>query len=139
MMPVSLRMTSSETRRLARFLGWFSIGLGTVELLATRPLAQALGMQGQERLLQLYGLREIASGAGILATESAASVWSRVGGDALDVGTLALQLHDDNPKKANVAATIAAVGGISLLDWACAQGLAATETGYGGLNGAART
>lgn len=129
MPPASLQLMSSESRNLARALGWFSIALGAVELLAPQRLARMLGMHGHEAVLQLYGLRELASGAAILATGgSAASVWSRVGGDALDAGTLALQLHPDNPKRANVAVALAAVGGISLLDWACAQALSAEQT-----------
>ena len=50
--------------RLARVLGWFSFGLGLVELLAPRRLTHALGMEGQENLVRLYGAREIGSGAG---------------------------------------------------------------------------
>ncbi|AVT80964.1 hypothetical protein [Rhodopseudomonas palustris] len=123
MTSASLQMTPSESRRLARLLGWVSLGLGAAEVLAPHRLARALGMEGNEHLLQLYGAREIASGVAILTTESAASVWSRVGGDALDVGTLALQLRRDNPKRGNVALALAAVGGITMLDWACAQAL----------------
>lgn len=127
MTSASLQMTPSESRRLARFLGWVSLGLGAAELAAPRRLARALGMQGHEPLLQLYGAREIASGVAILSTESASSVWSRVGGDALDIGTLALQLRRDNPKRGNVALALAAVGGITMLDWACAQALTTTD------------
>lgn len=127
MTSASLQMTPSESRRLARFLGWVSLGLGAAEVAAPRRLARALGMQGHEPLLQLYGAREIASGVAILSTESASSVWSRVGGDALDIGTLALQLRHDNPKRGNVALALAAVGGITMLDWACAQALTTTD------------
>ncbi|WP_156332357.1 hypothetical protein [Rhodopseudomonas sp. AAP120] len=127
MTKASLQMTSTESRQLARALGWFSLALGAAELIAPNRLTRALGMRGSEGLVQLYGLREIASGVSILSTESAASVWSRVAGDALDVGTLALHLRDDNRKKANVAVAIAAVGGIALLDLACAAGLSKNE------------
>lgn len=127
MTSASLQMTPSESRRLARFLGWVSLGLGAAEVAAPRRLARALGMQGHEPLLQLYGAREIASGVAILSTESASSVWSRVGGDAIDIGTLALQLRRDNPKRGNVALALAAVGGITMLDWACAQALTTTD------------
>jgi len=44
--------------RLAGGLGWFSIGLGLLELTAAGPLARGLGMRGQENLLRAYGLRE---------------------------------------------------------------------------------
>ncbi|MFC7551316.1 hypothetical protein ACFQU7_01900 [Pseudoroseomonas wenyumeiae] len=34
--------------QMARGLGWFSIGLGLMELFAARSLARSLGMQGQK-------------------------------------------------------------------------------------------
>ena len=52
--------------KAARGLGWFSIGVGMAEILMPGTLARALNMQGREGLLQLYGLREIATGLGIL-------------------------------------------------------------------------
>ena len=50
----------------ARGLGWFSIGLGVTEVLMPRALARAVGIPGASGLVFLYGLREIASGLGIL-------------------------------------------------------------------------
>src|SRR3954471_18313965 len=68
---------------LARFLGWFSIGLGMAELLAPREMARLGGVR-QEGLLQAYGLREIATGIGILSSPQPAGwLWARVAGDAL--------------------------------------------------------
>lgn len=127
MTKASLQMTPSETRRLARALGWFSLALGAAELIAPHRITRALGMQGSEGLVQLYGLREIASGVAILSTESATSVWSRVAGDALDLGTLGMHLGEDNDKQTNVAAAVAMVGGVTLLDAACAASLSAIE------------
>ena len=40
--------------QLGRALGWFSIGLGIVELLAPRRLARTLGMQGKEDIIRAY-------------------------------------------------------------------------------------
>jgi hypothetical protein len=116
------QMHPHETRRLARFLGWFSVGLGVAEMVAPRQFTRALGMSGQEPLLQLYGAREIASGVAILTTESSAAVWSRVGGDALDIGTLAINMPE-NPKMPNVMLAVGAVAGITMLDWMCARAL----------------
>src|SRR3954468_7527160 len=53
--------------KVANFLGWFSIGLGLVELTAPRTLARAIGVKGNPLLLRLFGLREIASGIAILS------------------------------------------------------------------------
>src|SRR4051812_10375956 len=61
------RPTHPQSVPLARTLGWFSIGLGLVEVLAPRALARFIGVSGEHRmLLRLFGLREMASGVGIL-------------------------------------------------------------------------
>src|SRR3954463_14968532 len=79
---------------LARFLGYFSIGLGLAEVLAPRAMARLTGVR-QEGLLQAYGLREIASGVGILSCSRPTEwLWSRVAGDALDLATLAQNLTE---------------------------------------------
>jgi hypothetical protein len=110
---------------MARGLGWFSIGLGLAEVLAPRALTRGLGMQGSEQLLQAYGLREIATGIGILSSEQAAPwIWGRVAGDALDIATLATGLKEDNPKRDNVGIALAAVAGVTALDLVCGVSLA---------------
>lgn len=101
----------------ARGLGWFSLGLGAAELLAPQQLAETLGMEGQERLIQLYGAREVAAGLGCLSQNPPTPwVWGRVAGDALDIATLLAYLTPDNPKRHNVAFALAAVVGVTLLD-----------------------
>jgi hypothetical protein len=113
---------------LARGLGWFSIARGLTELIAARPLARALGMDDGETLLQAYGVREIATGIGVLAADDPAPwIWGRVGGDALDLATLATGLDEDNPQRANVGLAIAAVAAVTAVDLVCATGLSAGE------------
>jgi hypothetical protein len=114
----------SATDTLARGLGVFSIALGVAEVIAPRALARALGMDGHETLIRAYGLREIASGIGILAAEDPTPwMWGRVAGDALDVATLMPGLDRDNPQRGNVALALAAVGGVTALDIYCSQTL----------------
>lgn len=108
--------------RLGKALGWFSLGLGLVELLAPRQITRALGMEGQEALVRAYGLREISSGVLSLSTERNLGLWSRVGGDGIDIATLLTAVRDDNPKKQNVTTALALVAGITLLDIMAAQG-----------------
>jgi hypothetical protein len=110
-----------STDRLARALGWFSIGLGLTELLAPRSITRALGMQGRERLVCAYGLREIASGILCLSIDKHAGLWSRMAGDGLDITTLLGALRDDNPKRDNVASALTMVLGITLLDFIVAK------------------
>jgi hypothetical protein len=111
--------------RMARNLGWLSLGLGAVELLAPKRVTQALGMEGDEGLIQAYGLREVAAGVLSLSTDKEVGLWSRVAGDGLDMATLAGAMHYHNPKKGNVAIAMLMVGGITLLDLATAQQVSA--------------
>lgn len=118
---------------LAQGLGLFSIGLGIVELLSARSMADGLGLRGQERLVQAYGLREIATGIGILASrgeDRAPWLWGRVAGDALDVATLAAGMRDPDPdRRRNAGLAMAAVLGVTMLDLVAAQTLQ-PERGY---------
>lgn len=116
------RADDGET--LANGLGWFSIGLGLVEVLAPERLGEALGMEDRTELIRAYGVREIATGIGILARHRPAGwLWGRVAGDALDLATLATALTPDNPKWGNVMAAIGAVAGVAVLDVLCARQL----------------
>lgn len=122
------RRQRQTTRALANGLGWFSIGLGLVELVAAKRLARALGLRGQESLIQAYGLREIGNGIGILASRDKTPwLWGRVGGDALDLATLASGL--DGRHRQNVGVAMAAVAGVTALDVVCAQQLTAERYG----------
>lgn len=113
---------------LANFLGWFSIGLGLAEVLVPERLGEALGMEDWTDLIRAYGVREIASGMGILSGDHPTSwVWARVAGDALDLATLSARLTPGNRKRGNVAAAIAAVAGVTVLDVICGRQLAKHE------------
>lgn len=102
---------------LVRGIGLFSIGLGVAELVAPGKIAKTFGLEGKENLLRAYGVREIGSGIGTLSTDPTPALWSRVGGDALDLATLAFGAKgsDDRTKK-NAMIGIAAVAGITALD-----------------------
>lgn len=120
--------------RLARALGWFSIGLGVAELVAPGRIARTLGLEGKEGLIRAYGAREIASGVPTLSVDKQVGLASRIGGDALDLGTLALALRSDNPKRGNAAIATALVVGITLLDlyaYASTKAVHSREPGSG--------
>jgi hypothetical protein len=117
-------------RSLARGLGWFSIALGVAEVVAPHSLARWLGMRNSEPVLQTYGLREIGTGIGILASENPTNwVWSRVAGDGLDVATLAAGLNRRESNKSSIGIALAAVAGVAALDVLCAQSLS-RQNGY---------
>jgi hypothetical protein len=103
--------------RMARNLGWFSIGLGLAELVAPGKLAGALGLEGQENLIRGYGAREIGAGVWALSDTPAPAIWSRVAGDLLDLGTLAVGARNgDEEQRRNAGLAIAAVAGVTLVD-----------------------
>lgn len=114
--------------RLARALGWFSIGLGVTELVAPGRIARMLGLEGKEGLIRAYGAREIASAVPTLSVDKQVGLASRIAGDMLDLGTLALGLRRDNPKRDNAAIATALVVGITLLDLFAYTGVKAVHS-----------
>jgi hypothetical protein len=104
--------------RLARLLGWFSIGLGIAEMAAPGRIAKAVGLEGKETLLRAYGGREIAAGVGALSVDAGPAMWGRVAGNLLDLGTLAVALkqNEDEEKRRYAGYAIAAMVGVTLLD-----------------------
>ena len=75
-------------------------------------------------LIRAFGIREIASGIGILASaRKAPGVWARIGGDVLDLVTLGAALVRHGPKRANAAMALAAVAPVVALDVLCANEL----------------
>jgi hypothetical protein len=118
------RGAHSHYEGLAKGLGWFSIGLGLAELLAARPLCRALGMEGRETLIRAYGARELATGVAILMSHDPTPwIWGRVGGDALDIATLATGFEGENRQRDNLTAATIAVAGVTALDIYVANGL----------------
>jgi uncharacterized membrane protein len=105
----------------ARGLGWFSLGLGLAQLAAPRRVSRLIGVPDDDttrNTMFAIGLREIASGIGILASDRpAAPVWSRVGGDVMDLALLRRAMSSHRAEKNRLAAATAAVVGVTLLDW----------------------
>jgi uncharacterized membrane protein len=124
------RGTGGET--LADFLGFFSIGLGLAETLAPGAVARAIGVDPRSdrvrNTLRLMGMREITSGLGILSKQQPATwVWSRVAGDALDLGLLATAMTNPENKRGRTMFGIASVLGVTALDVMNARQLAQQE------------
>lgn len=114
--------------KLARGLGWFSIGLGLAEVLTPRGVAKIAGVRGNTALIRLFGLREIASGIAIFMQQNkqqkpAAALWSRVAGDALDLACLGAAFASPDSKKGRVTFATANVLAVTALDVICARQL----------------
>ena len=119
------RLENMKEERLARALGWFSIGLGLTEVAAPRGIAKLVGVRGDHPgLIRFLGMREIAHGIGILTQRRPVkAVWSRVVGDAVDLACLGAALASPYAKRNRVTAAMAAVLGVTVADALCAQQL----------------
>jgi uncharacterized membrane protein len=122
-----------RAERLARGLGWFSLGLGLTQLAAPRGVARMIGLRGDDgdrKAMIAIGMREIASGLGILTQERPTpGVWSRVGGDVMDLALLGRALSSDRINRNRAAAATVAVAGITVLDVLAGQRLATEADG----------
>ena len=124
-------LPSANAKRLARGLGWFSLGLGFTELLAPRFIARISGVSERRTgLIRLYGLREIASGIGIFARKNPApALWSRVAGDALDLTSLGIASTSPDAKKGWITFATANVLAVTALDVIAARQLSTGNNG----------
>jgi uncharacterized membrane protein len=114
----------SNPARMARTLGWFSIGLGLAEMTAPRALARLIGVPERRGLMRAFGAREIAAGVGLLRGRRPATwMWARVMGDALDLGALGTAMRSVRTDIGRAATATAAVVGVTALDVVCARQL----------------
>ena len=98
-------------RQLSLALGWFSVGVGLLQIFAPRGVGRAIGVGERPIVMRLCGLRELTTGIGLLSERSpAAFAWSRVAGDALNLALLrgALQSPDSSRARIAMAATVMA-------------------------------
>jgi hypothetical protein len=118
------------SRSAACSLGLFGIALGLAEVLAPRALARALGMRGNEAWIRACGVREIATGLGILTMRDATPwMWGRVAGDALDLATLGAGFAGRGRKAALTFAAMS-VAGVTLADVGTAKVLSELQRKY---------
>jgi uncharacterized membrane protein len=124
-------LSSASAKRLAKGLGWFSVGLGLAELLAPRAIASISGVSNKHTgLIRLYGLRELASGVAIFSQEKPTeAVWSRVAGDAIDLVSLGVACTAPDAKRGRVTFATANVLAVTALDVICAMQLSNGKQG----------
>jgi uncharacterized membrane protein len=130
------RRPDENVERRAKGLGWFSIGLGLAQIAAPRAVARFIGIRDDEETkntMFAIGLREITSGIGILSRPRAAGwVWSRVGGDLMDLALLGKAMSDEENDKGRVTAATAAVLGVTVVDFLTGQQLSQESNGSNG-------
>lgn len=115
---------AGSMQNTVRRLGWFSVGLGLAELLAPRAVSACLGLGDKPRAMTAFGLREVATGIGILASNDPTPwIWARVGGDFLDITAVATGTTSRNPRQTLALVAFAAVAGVTAVDVLCARWL----------------
>jgi uncharacterized membrane protein len=122
-----VQSSKNNTEALAIGLGWFSIALGVAELAAPSRMARLIGARDTDstrNTLRTFGAREIAAGIAILAEPGQARwLWSRVGGDALDLAWLGRAMGDHDAERDRLGMAAAAVAGVTALDVLAARQL----------------
>jgi len=114
-----------EYKKLGLGLGFFSIGLGLLEVAAPGRLARWLGVEGgtAKTIIALFGARELLAGGMLLRGPAVSTnVWNRVVGDGIDLAALGLAFGRSD-RKAAVAGALGFVAGATLLDAVTARGL----------------
>lgn len=111
---------------VANFLGLFSLGLGISQIVAPDSVARLIGVRPTDQTrstMRAVGMREIASGVGILGHQQhrADWLWSRVAGDAMDLVMLGRAMSNDRNERSRTTAAVAAVLGVTALDVMSAQ------------------
>jgi uncharacterized membrane protein len=102
---------------LTKALGWFSVGLGIAQIVAPRTISRMAGLGHSPILVRAVGLREIASGVGILNDRNPSGwLWSRVAGDAMDLAVLGTAARSPGIKGKRAVVAAATVAGITALD-----------------------
>lgn len=114
-----------DYKKLGLGLGFFSIGLGLLEVAAPGRIARWLGVDGggSKKVTRLFGARELLAGAMLLRGPAVSTnVWNRVIGDVMDLAALGLAFSRSD-RKPTTAGALAFVGGATLLDVVTARGL----------------
>lgn len=111
------RDKNAGSRQLVTALGWFSVGLGLVQLLAPRRMSRAIGVADYPAMMRMIGVRELVIGAGIL-TQPKQGPWlrARVAGDIKDLAMLGIAASTPRNRRSRVLTAASMVAGIAALD-----------------------
>ena len=130
--PRQCSVLGMDPDKVARGLGWFSIGLGAAELLAPGAIARICGSRNHKTLIRAYGARELAAGIGLLTTARPAPwLWARFAGDMVDLVSLGGIAGSAENDRGRAAFAIANVAAVTVMDFLCAERHTQSEGRYG--------
>ncbi|GLK67667.1 hypothetical protein [Hansschlegelia plantiphila] len=119
--------TEHEAERITVGLGLLSLAIAALELAKPGALARSIGLRQDHAFLKGLGMREMATGTGLLNWKRGRArpflVWARVAGDAMDLAALAPALSRRNPRRRAAAAAVAVVAAVTVIDILCARAL----------------
>jgi uncharacterized membrane protein len=120
-MPRSGENISRGDRRIARGLGWFSLGLGIPQVLMPGRVNKLAGLENtllKRQLMRMMGLREITAGIGIFGSQPkpAEWLWARSAGDVVDLILLQSAFRNPANRKGRLLFATANVVGITAAD-----------------------
>ena len=104
---------------VARGLTFVSLGLGLAALLAPKQVQKMAGIcpRNYSGVLRLVGLREVAHALMLMfQSKPNTGVWSRVAGDAMDLGLLGAAYTMPCVEKDKLTAATALIGGLTAVD-----------------------
>jgi hypothetical protein len=107
-------------RRLAKFLGLFSFGLGAAQLAVPERVNELIGVKDTPKtraVQRAVGLQELGAAQGVFALSPPTPVlWARVAGDLAHLGLLGRGLYNRRNDRPRLLMTIGAVAAITALD-----------------------
>src|SRR5215210_2286661 len=107
-------------RRVSKFLGAFSLGLGAAQLAKPDAINHLIGVKDTPKtraIQRAVGVQELTAAQGIFSFSPPTPVlWSRVAGDVLHLGLLAKALDNRRNDKGRLRGAIGAVAAIAAID-----------------------
>src|SRR4051812_17375307 len=107
-------------RRIVKFLGAFSFGLGAIRLAGPERVNQLIGVKDTPKtraIQRAIGVQELSAAQGIFAFSPPTPVlWTRVAGDMVQLGLLVNALTGKRNDRAKLFRTIGAAAGIGVVD-----------------------
>jgi hypothetical protein len=132
-LPSSAEISGPPQDGLAKFLGWFSLGLGVPQVTIPGAVNRLIGVRDDDRARfwqRVVGVRELGAAAGILGQKRPTEfLWARVAGDVKDLALLGSGLRKSERRGRTIAA-LANVAGILAVDT-----FAAVRNGKGAATG----
>src|SRR3954469_4812833 len=107
-------------RKLAKFLGLFSFGLGAAQLAAPERINDLIGVKDTPKtraIMRGVGVQELSAAQGAFAFSPPTPVlWARVVGDIAHLGLLAKAYGNKRNDQGRLRSTVGAVAAIGLID-----------------------